>query len=395
MIINTNRPADILEGTRECVAGNGPRAACKHLAALSFALVDYDQNKLYEACTQRLQQWHQPTRKSSNPVPLLNIRFTRLHHNRNEEKNLKYSKFFANYTYAPKASTTLNQLLIKYDQQSSAAAFFLLPGEDKNSFISLPARIIGAVPNSLDFILNSLMLKYYKDHVYLLPIQISNLEQITRGQSSSDQWHEARKLRISSTNVYDIAVQAKDFKKLAKSILDNQSKDLSFIPAMRHSILNEEMCRRRYVTEKDVNGIVSITHPCGLVVDPTAPYLCCSPDAVVVESINNIMSYGILECKCVHAEPNATWDDLITVREHFCLEKYGDHLRLRTDHPYFYQLITLMGILDLSWIDICIMKGNDVHIQRFIHDESIWSMIKQKLTNFYFNFFLFEVVKIH
>ncbi|CAF4307748.1 unnamed protein product [Rotaria magnacalcarata] len=99
------------------------------------------------------------------------------------------------------------------------------------------------------------MLKYYKDHVYLLPIQISNLEQITRGQSSSDQWHEARKLRISSTNVYDIAVQAKDFKKLAKSILDNQSKDLSFIPAMRHSILNEEMCRRRYVTEKDVSKL--------------------------------------------------------------------------------------------------------------------------------------------
>ncbi|CAF4333891.1 unnamed protein product, partial [Adineta steineri] len=58
MIINTNRPADILEGTCECVAGNGPRAACKHSAALSFALLNYDQNKLYEAYTQRLQQWH-------------------------------------------------------------------------------------------------------------------------------------------------------------------------------------------------------------------------------------------------------------------------------------------------------------------------------------------------
>ncbi|CAF3710264.1 unnamed protein product [Rotaria socialis] len=181
MIVNTNRPADILESTCECVAGNGPRAECKHLAALSFALVDYDQNKLYEACTQRLQQWHQPTRKSSNPVPLLNIRFTRLHHNRNEEKNLKYSKFLANYTYVPKVSTTLNQRLIKYDQQSSAATFFLLPGEDKISFINLPARIIGTVPNSLNFVLNSLMLKYYKHHVYRSPIQISNLEQITRG----------------------------------------------------------------------------------------------------------------------------------------------------------------------------------------------------------------------
>ncbi|CAF4384778.1 unnamed protein product, partial [Adineta steineri] len=98
MIINTNRPADILEGTCECVAGNGPRAACKHSAALSFALLNYDQNKLYEAYTQRLQQWHQPTRKSSNPVPLPDIRFTSLGHNRNEEKNLKYSQFLADCT---------------------------------------------------------------------------------------------------------------------------------------------------------------------------------------------------------------------------------------------------------------------------------------------------------
>ncbi|CAF4207975.1 unnamed protein product, partial [Adineta steineri] len=122
MIINTNRLADILEGTCECVAGNGPQAAY--------------------------------------------------------------------YTYVPKASTTLNQLLIKYGQKSSAAAFFLLPREDKNSFINLPARVIGAVSNSPNFILNSLMLKFYQDHVYLLPSQISNLEEITHGQSSSDQWYK-------------------------------------------------------------------------------------------------------------------------------------------------------------------------------------------------------------
>lgn len=138
LIINTNRPADILEGSCEFVAGNGPRAACKHLAALCFALMDYDQNKLYEACTQRLQQWHQPTRKSSNPVPLLDIRFTCLYHNKSEENNLKYSQFLASYTYVPKASATLNQLLIKYDQKSTAAVFFLLPREDKlNSLIFL------------------------------------------------------------------------------------------------------------------------------------------------------------------------------------------------------------------------------------------------------------------
>lgn len=200
LIISTNRPADIFEGTCECVAGNGPKAACKHLAALCFALADYDQNKLYEACTQRLQQWHQPTRKSLNPVPLLNIRFTCLHHSRSEENNSKYSQFLADYTYVPKASTTLNQLLIKYDQQSTAAAYFLLPRQDKNPFINLPARVFGGVINSLDLIFDPLTLKFYEDHVYLSTIQISYLEQVTRGQSSSNEWCEARKLRISGEN---------------------------------------------------------------------------------------------------------------------------------------------------------------------------------------------------
>ena len=73
MIINISQPADILEATCQCVAGKSARAACKHLAALCFALLDYDQNKLYEACTQRLQQWHQPTRRSPKPMNLLDI----------------------------------------------------------------------------------------------------------------------------------------------------------------------------------------------------------------------------------------------------------------------------------------------------------------------------------
>jgi hypothetical protein len=50
--------------------------------------------------------------------------------------------------------------------------------------------------------------------------------------------------------VYEIAVHTKDFANLARSIIANRSKDISFIPAVRHGILNEEICRRRYVTEK-------------------------------------------------------------------------------------------------------------------------------------------------
>ncbi|CAF3413049.1 unnamed protein product [Rotaria sp. Silwood2] len=142
MIININRPADILEATCECVAGKGERAACKHLAALCFALLDYDQNKLYEACTQRLQQWHQPTRKSSNPVKVLDINFISVKHDKNEEEKPQYLHFLETDVHVPEATTTLRQLLVKYNQQSIAAASFLLPQPNLASFIPLPARVI-------------------------------------------------------------------------------------------------------------------------------------------------------------------------------------------------------------------------------------------------------------
>jgi hypothetical protein len=58
-----------------------------------------------------------------------------------------------------------------------------------------------------------------------------------------------------------------------------------------------------------------------------------------------------------------------------------------------YQLIALMGILDLPWIDICIVKNEDLHIERFMDDYNVWAMVKRKLTTFYFNFLLPEIIK--
>ncbi|CAF4338416.1 unnamed protein product, partial [Rotaria magnacalcarata] len=178
---------------------------------------------------------------------------------------------------------------------------------------------------------------------------------------------------IVGTNVYSICVEKHHFQKLAKSILRDKDQDLSSIPAVRHGILSEEICRRRYVLEQTKKNICSATHPCELVVDPTASYLCCSPHATVVEVVNSIVSYGIFECKCVYAEPGATWNDLISSRESFCLERKDDKLQLRSDHAYYLQLIALSDTLDLNWIDTCILKGQDVYVRRLIHDEEVSS----------------------
>ena len=46
-----------------------------------------------------------------------------------------------------------------------------------------------------------------------------------------------------------------------------------------------------------------------------------------------------------------------------------------------------MGILDVPWIDLCVLKSNDVHTERVFNDSDVWIKIKSKLNDFYFNFF--------
>jgi hypothetical protein len=56
---------------------------------------------------------------------------------------------------------------------------------------------------------------------------------------------------VVGTNVYSVCVEKHHFQKLAESILKNKDQDLSSNPAVRHGILSEEICRRRYVNEQN------------------------------------------------------------------------------------------------------------------------------------------------
>ncbi|CAF4135127.1 unnamed protein product, partial [Adineta steineri] len=327
-MINSNRPADIISGCCECVAGQGPKAACKHIAALCFGLLDFDDKKLYDACTQRLQEWHKPTRRSMNPVALLDIDFGYLQHNVKNQESPQYLTFLKDYTYVPRAERTLQQLLGKYNQKSTIAASFFLSEQSSNAHLPLPGRVVSQCSAAFDFSTQPSMIKYYYEKIHVSCNEISMIEIATRGQSACTQWYKEREVRISSTNVYSICVEKYDFQKLAHSILQDKNKNLSSNPAVRHGMLSEEMCRRRYVLEQRRKNICSTTHPSGLVIDQAAPYLCCSPDALVVEVVNHTMSFGILECKCIYADENATWNDLIIARENFCLEWKDNQLQL-------------------------------------------------------------------
>ena len=78
---------------------------------------------------------------------LLDIKFTYLKHNKADEDKPKYLQFLQTDIHVPEATTTLCQLLVKYNQQATAAASILLPQPERIRFIPLPARVITEAPS--------------------------------------------------------------------------------------------------------------------------------------------------------------------------------------------------------------------------------------------------------
>ncbi|CAF1691584.1 unnamed protein product, partial [Adineta ricciae] len=110
--------------------------------------------------------------------------------------------------------------------------------------------VVSQSPVAFDFSTDPSIIQYYYEKIHVSSNQISKIEIATRGQAACAQWFKERKIRISGTNVHSICIENYNFEKLASNILKDKNKDRTAVPAVRHGILSEELCRRRYVLEK-------------------------------------------------------------------------------------------------------------------------------------------------
>ena len=93
---------------------------------------------------------------------------------------------------------------------------------------------------------------------------------------------------------------------------------------------------------------------------------------------------GLIEIKC----PFKYRDSMICKacdNRHFHLEKYGNDIKLRRTHDYFYQVTGQLAITDAVFCDFVTWTCSDIHIERIYLDTTLWSSMLQELTAFYFN----------
>lgn len=89
---------------------------------------------------------------------------------------------------------------------------------------------------------------------------------------------------------------------------------------------------------------------CGLLVNPSFPWLGASPDRIVFDPVEG--SYGALEIKCPHTLRDLKASQLAAAD--FCCEMDEDKPKLKRDHPYYYQLLGQMGVSGLTWGDFVV-----------------------------------------
>jgi len=75
---------------------------------------------------------------------------------------------------------------------------------------------------------------------------------------------------------------------------------------------------------------------CGLVTNPSLPWLGASPDGKISDSSED--SIGLLEIKCLYTHRLSRVEDAVTSDPRFFAELNNGKVTLKRDHKHYYQI---------------------------------------------------------
>ncbi|KAH9374945.1 hypothetical protein HPB48_020047 [Haemaphysalis longicornis] len=121
---------------------------------------------------------------------------------------------------------------------------------------------------------------------------------------------------------------------------------------------------------------------CGLLVDPSCPWLGASPDRLIVNPSETPMR-GLLEVKCPYSQKGKS---VSQIAEPFYMVK--DHqgiFRLDGCHDCYFQVLGQMALAGLSSKDFAVFSNQFMIVERIRFGEQDWAVARRKLDNFFFS----------
>jgi len=226
---------------------------------------------------------------------------------------------------------------------------------------------------------------YYSD-VVVTHDKIQTIFNETIEQSHSDQWKKYRSIRISATKCHKIKTCRNLSEEGQTRIAEVISEDLNLFGKAAVNTaygLNTENVAFEVYCEM----FNAVTIKCGLIIHAKYPWLCASPDGLVLSKEGDI--YKVLEIKCpISCKKKPIVDDETGVLNLSYLKYENGKIILKKSHQYYTQCQILMFVTGLSSCDLFIYNSIQPVLICIEKDDIFLRQILLKLECFYFKFFL-------
>lgn len=148
------------------------------------------------------------------------------------------------------------------------------------------------------------------------------LENRTREQRNSEEWHRARNGRLTASNFAKILKRKKISNKFVEGIILNKSFSAA---STSYGLANEENAKHAFLRQQPNAHM----HTIGFIVNPAYPFLGSTPDArICIDGVT-----GIVEIKCPYSARDMTIAEASRVKS-FCLEAVDNDYKLKFNHDY-------------------------------------------------------------
>ena len=209
-----------------------------------------------------------------------------------------------------------------------------------------------------------------------------DIQEKTVTQSDNSLWYLLRKKRITASKFGVCAKRVGSFENLVVQL--NPSRPVT-TANMRRGIELEPRAAMVYANVAK-GGLVNL-YPSGLVINPKCPWLGCSPDRKVYDSEaanQGLNPFGLLEIKVVKEGET----DFGNVR-YVTTDPITKELTLKRNHEYYYQVQCQLGLTGIEWCDFfSYMNDTKFMCIRILFDQDFFQSSKDKVDNFFFNYFL-------
>jgi putative phage-type endonuclease len=165
-----------------------------------------------------------------------------------------------------------------------------------------------------DVLMDEDVAQFYAENIACSDDEKEHIFKDTLGQSTNKNWFKARQYRVSASKARQLGFAKKDntlLKYFFNAVMDNDN--------LRYGRETEPVAREEYSNSMSVE----VLEP-GLVVSRHYPWLCASPDGLIVQPDGQLV---VLEIKCPVSGQSTEIE-----------AKYIENGQLKKSHPYFAQV---------------------------------------------------------